>query len=176
MRTLCILSRKGWSVNNELQKICSKSNSFTFYRFPGMHNQVETQKKGSQGTAIHENSSNNCCGGWSENNELQRICSKSNSITFYRYPGMLNQVEKQKEGSQETSIHENSIQYLLWEVVWKQWVLLRILMNWSPLGPFLLCFYLIAHPRGPIERDRIGFGANLLQLIVPRPPLSANIA
>ena len=35
-------------MNNELQKICSKSNSFTFYRFPGMHNQVETQKKGSK--------------------------------------------------------------------------------------------------------------------------------
>ena len=23
-----------------------------------------------------------------------------------------------------------------------------------------LCFYLIAHPKGPVERDRIGFGAN----------------
>ena len=28
------------------------------------------------------------------------------------------------------------------------------------LEPFILCFHMIAHPKGPIERDGIGFGAN----------------
>ena len=35
-----------------------------------------------------------------------------------------------------------------------------ILLNWSSLAPLLWCFYLIAHPKGPTERDRIEFGAN----------------
>ena len=79
-----------------------------------MRNQVETQKELSQGTSIHENSMQYLLrGGGSENNELQNICSKSNSITFYRSPGMRNQVETQKERSQGTSIHEHSMQYLL---------------------------------------------------------------
>ena len=113
MRILCNICCEAGSENNELQKICSKSNSVKFYRSPGMCNQVETQKEGSQGTSIHENSMQYLLRRGSENNELQKICSKSNSITFYRSPGMCNQVETQKEGSQGTSIHEISVQYLL---------------------------------------------------------------
>ena len=47
----------------------------------------------------------------------------------------------------------------------------RIFLNWSSLGPFLLCFYLIAHPKGPIERDRVGFGANNFQTFRSQAPL-----
>ena len=36
----------------------------------------------------------------------------------------------------------------------------RILLKLTPLGPFLLCFYLITHAKGTIECDRIGFGEN----------------
>ena len=39
----------------------------------------------------------------------------------------------------------------------------RFLLNSSPLGPFLLCFYMITYPKGPIERERIRFGANNIQ-------------
>ena len=46
------------------------------------------------------------------------MCFKSNSITFYRFPGMRNQVETEKERSQGTSNHENSMQYLLREGIW----------------------------------------------------------
>ena len=77
-----------------------------------MRNQVETQKEWSQGASIHENSMLYLLRGGSENNKLQNICSKSNSIAFYRSLGMRNQVETQKERSQGTSIHENSMQYL----------------------------------------------------------------
>ena len=70
---------------------------------------------------------NICWGEWSENNELQNIGCKSSFITFYRSPGMRNQVETQKEGSQRTSIHENSMQYLLRGVVWEQWVAKNLL-------------------------------------------------
>ena len=28
----------------------------------------------------------------------------------------------------------------------------RFLLNSSPLGQFFLCFYMIAHPEGPIEQ------------------------
>ena len=97
-----------WSEKNELQKICSISNSITFYRSPGMRSQVEAQKERSQLTSIHKNSMYNLLRGGSENNELQKIRSKSNSITFYRSPGMRNQVERQKGRFQGTSIHDNS--------------------------------------------------------------------
>ena len=85
--------------------MCSKFSSITFHRSPGMRNQVETQKERSQRTSIHENSMQYLLrrGGGSENNELQNICSKSNSITFYRCLG--------------TSIQENSMHYLLREGV-----------------------------------------------------------
>ena len=79
-----------------------------------MCNQVETQKEGSQGTSIHENSMQYLLrDGGQRTMSCKNICSKSNSITFYRSPGMCNQVETQKEGSQGTSIHEISVQYLL---------------------------------------------------------------
>ena len=87
-----------------------------------MRNQVETQKEWSQGTSIHENSMQYLLRGRSENNELQKICSKPNSITFYRSLGMRNQVETQKERSQGTSIHENFMQYLPRGGLWEQWV------------------------------------------------------
>ena len=90
-----------------------------------MFNQVETQKERSQGTSIPYNSMQYLLkgrrgGGGSENNELQNMCSKSNSTTFYRSPGMRNQVETEKERSQGTSNHENSMQYLLREGIWEQ--------------------------------------------------------
>ena len=40
------------------------------------------------------------------------ICSKSNSITFYRSLGMRNEVKTQKERSQGTSIQQTSMPYL----------------------------------------------------------------
>ena len=40
------------------------------------------------------------------------ICSKSNSITFYRSLGMRDEVKTQKERSQGTSIHQTSMPYL----------------------------------------------------------------
>ena len=86
-----------------------------------MFNQVETQKERSQGTSIPYNSMQYLLkgrGGGSENNELQNMSFKSNSITFYRFPGMRNQVETEKERSQGTSNHENSMQYLLREGIW----------------------------------------------------------
>ena len=42
---------------------------------------------------------------------LKIICSKSNSITFYRSLGMRNQVETQKEWSQGKSFQQNSMPY-----------------------------------------------------------------
>ena len=36
--------------------ICSKSNSITFYRSLGMHDEVKTQKERSQGTSIQQTS------------------------------------------------------------------------------------------------------------------------
>ena len=82
-----------------------------------MRMQVKREKERSQGTLIHEKSMQYLLrgggGGGSENNELQNICSKFNSITFYKSLGMRNRLETQKERSQETSIHENSMQYLL---------------------------------------------------------------
>ena len=44
----------------------------------------------------------------------------------------------------------------------------RILLKTLPLGPFLMCFYLIAYPKGLIVRDRIGFGANNVQTYFPQ--------
>ena len=38
------------------------------------------------------------------------------------------------------------------------------------LGPFLLCLYLIVHPKGPIECDRIGFGTNYFEIFCSQPP------
>ena len=52
----------------------------------------------------------------------------------------------------------------------------RIVLNLSPLVPFLLCFYLVAHPKGHIQRDRIGFGANDFQTFCSQTPLKANNA
>ena len=53
-------------------------------------------------------------------------------------------------------------------------VIHRMSLNCSPIvGPFLFCFYFIAHRKGPIERDRIGFGANYFetyQCQTPPPP------
>ena len=73
----------GGSDNNKLQKICSKSNSITFYRSVGMRNQVEKERY--QGTSNQENSMQYLLrggpGGGAENNELPKICTKSNSIT-----------------------------------------------------------------------------------------------
>ena len=43
---------------------------------------------------------------------LRISCSKSKSITFYGFPGILNQVETQKEQSQLTSLHQISKHYL----------------------------------------------------------------
>ena len=50
--------------------------------------------------------------GGSENKRVQIICSKSNSITFYRSLGMRIQAETQKERSQGTSVQQNSKYYL----------------------------------------------------------------
>ena len=45
--------------------------------------------------------------------------------------------------------------------------------NWGQLWPFPLCFYLIAHPKGPAERVRIGFGQlNLFAIVLGLPPPS----
>ena len=35
-------------------------------------------------------------------------------------------------------------------------------LNGGQLGLFLLCFWLIVHPKGHYERVRIGFSANVL--------------
>ena len=43
---------------------------------------------------------------------LKLSCSESKPITFYRSPRMSNQEEKQKERSQLTSTHKNSMNYL----------------------------------------------------------------
>ena len=50
-------------------------------------------------------------GGGLKTISCKKICSKSNSITFYRSVGMRNQVEKERY--QGTSNQENSMQYLL---------------------------------------------------------------
>ena len=93
---LCNICWEGGSENNELQKIFSKSNSITSYRSPGMRNEVETQRNGPKGFQFMRILCNICWEGSSENNKLQNICSKSKSITFYRSPGMSNQVENKK--------------------------------------------------------------------------------
>ena len=64
--------------------------------------QVETQNKRSQGTSVQQNSMHYLPRGWGGGGGLRTmtlkiICSKSNSITFYRSLGMRNQVETQKE-------------------------------------------------------------------------------
>ena len=51
----------------------------------------------------------------------------------------------------------------------------RFLLYSSPQGPFLLCFYMIAHPKGPIERDRIGFEANNIETFCSQTPPSRQI-
>ena len=84
--------------------VCFKSNSTTFYRSLGMRNQVETQKERSQGKSFSKILCIICLDGRSENNRFQ---NKSLQIQFYHVLlalGVRNQVEKQKEGSQETSI------------------------------------------------------------------------
>ena len=51
----------------------------------------------------------------------------------------------------------------------------RFLLNSSPLEPFLLCFYMITYPKGPIERERIGFGANNIETYFSQIPPSRQI-
>ena len=34
-------------------------------------------------------------------------------------------------------------------------IMQRIVLNGIPLGPFPFCLYLIMHPKGPTESDRI---------------------
>ena len=50
----------------------------------------------------------------------------------------------------------------------------KISLNLNPLGPFLLCFYFIAHPKGPIEHDRIVFGASNFETFCSQIPRYAN--
>ena len=49
-------------------------------------------------------------------------------------------------------------------------IMRKILLIWIPFGLFLLCFYLTAFPKSPIERNRIGFGANNNQTFCSQPP------
>ena len=97
--------------------ICSKSNSITFYRSLGMRNEVKTQKERSQGTSIQQTSMPYLPRGKGEGGAVitmgsKTICSKSNSITFYRSLGMRDEVKTQKEPSQGTSIQQTSMPYL----------------------------------------------------------------
>ena len=83
---------------------------------PGMCNQVETKKERSDLTSIHQNFKHYIQGGGGGGRlrtmSLRISCSKSKSITFYGFPGLLNQVETQKEQSQLTSLHQISKHYL----------------------------------------------------------------
>ena len=75
-----------------------------------MCNQVETQKEQSQRTSIQQNSIHFLPRkGGLRTIGFKIICSKSNSITFYKSLGMRNQVETQKERFQGTSIQQNSM-------------------------------------------------------------------
>ena len=78
-----------------------------------MCNQVETQKEQSQRTSIQQNSIHFLPRkGGLRTIGFKIICSKSNSITFYKSLGMRNQVETQKERFQGTSIQQNSMHYV----------------------------------------------------------------
>ena len=70
---ICLEGRgEGVTEDNRFQKInCSKSNSITFYRFLGMRNQADTQKKRSQGTSTWQNSIHYYPRTWSQNNRFQ---------------------------------------------------------------------------------------------------------
>ena len=78
-----------------------------------MRNQVVTQKRnGPKRLKFINIICIFCLEARSENNILQRICSKGNSITLYKSLGMRNQVETQKERSTRTSHRQNSMHYL----------------------------------------------------------------
>ena len=47
-------------------------------------------------------------------------------------------------------------------------IMQRILLNSRPLGPFLSCFYLIAHPKGTIEVIKLDLEQIVLKPIVFR--------
>ena len=81
---------------------CSKSNYNSFYEPLGMRNQIETQNERSQGKYFSKIPCIICLEGGGDLRTIAfiTICSKSNSIMFYRSLEMRNQVETQKERSQ----------------------------------------------------------------------------
>ena len=93
----------GGFENNDLHKLCSKSNSITLCRSPGMRNQVKTQKERSEGKSFRKILGIICLEGGLRRIGFKIICSKSNYIMFYRSLGMPIEVETRKEGCQGKS-------------------------------------------------------------------------
>ena len=106
--------------NNDFQpSFCCKSNCITFYRSPGMRSQVGTQKEQSQLTSTHKNYMHYLPkggGGGLRTFTFKIICSKSNSITFCRSPGMRSQVGRQKERSQLTFCLEGGLRTMTFKI------------------------------------------------------------
>ena len=84
------MTKKGLNI------IRSKSNSITLYGSLGMRNQIETQKKPSQGTSIQDNSMHYLPRGVLTRKGLNIIRSKCNSVTFCGSLGMRNKIETKK--------------------------------------------------------------------------------
>ena len=107
MRILCNFAERerggGGSENNDLHKLCSKSNSITLCRSPGMRNQVKTQKERSEGGSFSKILGIICLEGGLRRIGFKIICFKSNYIMFYRSLGMPIEVETRKEGCQGKS-------------------------------------------------------------------------